>query len=174
MIVASNHASLADPPLIGAVFPVRLRYLAKDSLFRVPVLGFLIRALGAIPVAREDSQKAGVVMKLLLERLGAGDSVLLFPEGSRSPDGRVKPLESGVAFLSVKVGAPVIPVYIGGSFEAWPRGRAFPRPLRLTVRIAAPIFPDEGIKSERERRGALMNALERELLAMEGESLDVR
>ena len=174
MIVASNHASFADPPLVGAVFPVRLRYLAKDSLFRVPVLGSLIKALGAVPVTREDSQRAGAVMKLLLKRLEAGDSILLFPEGSRSPDGRIRPLESGVAFLSVKTGVPVVPVYIGGSFEAWPRGRVFPRPSRLTVRIAAPIFPDEGIKGERERRGALMNALERELLAMEEESLDVR
>ncbi|MDR1138118.1 MAG: 1-acyl-sn-glycerol-3-phosphate acyltransferase, partial [Synergistaceae bacterium] len=82
MIVASNHASYIDPPLIGSVFPGRLRYLAKESLFRVPLLGFFIRTLGAVPVTREDSQKAGAVMKSLLSLLKSGDNVLLFPEGS--------------------------------------------------------------------------------------------
>jgi 1-acyl-sn-glycerol-3-phosphate acyltransferase len=168
MIVASNHASFADPPLIGAVFPIRLRYLAKESLFRVPLLGFLIRTLGAVPVTREDSQRAGAVMKLLLTLLKEGESVLLFPEGSRTADGRLKPLEAGVAFLSVKTGFPVLPVYVKGSFEAWPRGRALPRPSKLKLTISRLIYPDTDIPNERERREKLMRSLERELLAKEG------
>jgi 1-acyl-sn-glycerol-3-phosphate acyltransferase len=167
MIVASNHASFVDPPLIGAVLPMRLRYLSKESLFRVPLLGFLIRTLGAVPVTREDSQRAGAVMKLLMALLKGGESVLLFPEGSRSADGRLKPLEAGVAYLSVKSGAPVLPVYVKGSFEAWPKGRALPRPSKLKLSISCLIYPDPDIPNERERREKLMRSLERELLAME-------
>jgi 1-acyl-sn-glycerol-3-phosphate acyltransferase len=168
MIVASNHASFADPPLIGGVLPIRLRYLAKESLFRFPLLGFFIRTLGAVPVSREDSQKAGAVMKLLLALLKRGESVLLFPEGSRSADGRLKPLEAGVAYLSVKTGVPVLPVYVKGSYEAWPKGRALPRPSKLKLSISRLIYPDTNMPSERERREKLMRSLERELLVMEG------
>ncbi|MDR0765100.1 MAG: 1-acyl-sn-glycerol-3-phosphate acyltransferase [Synergistaceae bacterium] len=170
VIVASNHASFIDPPLIGAVLPIRLRYPAKESLFRVSLLGFLIRTLGAVPVARGDSQRAGAVMKLLLELLNEGESVLLFPEGSRSADGRLKPLEAGVAYLSVKTGVPVLPVYVKGSFEAWPKGRALPRPSKLKLSISRLIYPDTDTPNERERREKLMRSLERELLAMEGEA----
>jgi 1-acyl-sn-glycerol-3-phosphate acyltransferase len=169
MIVASNHASYIDPPLVGCVFPGMLRYLAKESLFRVPLLGFFIRALGAVPVKREDSQRAGAVMKNLLRMLENGDSVLLFPEGSRSPDGRVKPLEAGAAYLSVKTGVPVLPVYVGGSFDAWPRGNMLPRPSKLTLAVSSLIYPDGRGGSERDKRALVMNALESSLLSMEAE-----
>ncbi|MDR2779736.1 MAG: 1-acyl-sn-glycerol-3-phosphate acyltransferase [Synergistaceae bacterium] len=169
MIVASNHASYIDPPLIGCVFPGMLRYLAKESLFRVPLLGFFIRALGAVPVKREDSQRAGAVMKSLLFMLKNGDSVLLFPEGSRSPDGRIKPLEAGVAYLSVKAGVPVLPVYVSGSFGAWPRGNMLPRPSKLTLSVSRLIYPDEEAGNERDKRTLVMNTLESALLSMEAE-----
>lgn len=159
LIVASNHASNVDPPLIGGVFPRPLRYLAKESLFRNPVLGFLIRNLGAIPVTREDSQRAGAVMKLLLGRLEEGESILVFPEGSRSRDGRLQPLEGGAAFLSVKSGAPVLPVYIGGSFEVCPPGGGFPRPAKLSVTFGRQIDPHAMGESDRERREAVTRAL---------------
>lgn len=170
MIVASNHASYIDPPLIGCVFPGRLKYLAKESLFRVPVFGFLIKALGAVPVKREDSQRAGAVMKGLLSLLKNGDNVLLFPEGSRSTDGRIKPLEAGVAYLSVKTGVPVLPVYVGGSFDAWPRGNMFPRPSKLTLVVSRLIYPDECRENERDKRAAMMSELERELIDLESKT----
>ena len=173
MIVASNHASYIDPPLIGCVFPGTLRYLAKESLFRVPLLWFFIRALGAVPVKREDSQRAGAVMKNLLSMLKSGDNVLLFPEGSRSPDGRLKPLEAGAAYLSVKAGVPVLPVYVGGSFDAWPRGNMLPRPSKLTLTVSRLIYPDGSGGSERDRRALVMNSLESALMSMEAKT-DVR
>jgi 1-acyl-sn-glycerol-3-phosphate acyltransferase len=169
-IVASNHSSNIDPPLIGSVYPGTLRYLAKDSLFSVPLLGFLIRALGAIPVSRQDSQRAGVVMKLLLERLGEGETILVFPEGTRSRDGRLKPLEGGAAFLSVKAGTPVIPVFVRGSYKACPPGKMFPNPSKLVVSVSKPLFPDAGIESERERRLALTRSLEGALRALASEA----
>ena len=168
-IAASNHMSNIDPPLIGGALPCRLRYLAKDSLFKNPVLGFFIRALGAVPVTREDSQRAGAVMKLMLSLLAAGDSILIFPEGSRSRDGRLKPLEAGVAFLSVKSGVPVLPIYIRGSDRVSPHGTVIPRPVRLRVTLSEPIYPDNSISSERERRSALLSSLDERLHMMASE-----
>lgn len=169
VIVASNHASNIDPPLIGGVYPCRLRYLAKESLFRNPLLRVCIRNLGAIPVTREDSQRAGAVMKLLLERLDARESILVFPEGSRSRDGRLQPLEGGAAFLSVKSGAPILPVYIAGSFDVCPPGGSFPRPVKLVVTFG-PLIEPIAAGTDRERRDAATRALGESLRAMEREA----
>lgn len=166
VIVASNHASNIDPPLIGGIFPRRLRYLAKESLFRNPALGFLITSLGAIPVTREDRQRAGVVLKLLLDQLGRGESVLLFPEGSRSKDGGLQPLEGGAAFLSIKSGVPILPVYIRGSHDVCPPGSSFPRPCKLHVRFSAPLFPSPDAGSGRRERDRLTELLNATLLAL--------
>ncbi|MDR0647792.1 MAG: 1-acyl-sn-glycerol-3-phosphate acyltransferase [Synergistaceae bacterium] len=166
-IVASNHASYIDPPLLGGVFPGRLRYLAKDSLFENPVMRFLISNLGAIPVKREDSQRAGAVMKVVLERLAQGESFLLFPEGTRSKDGKLLPLEGGAAYLSVKSGVPLLPVYISGSSDAMPPHSSFPRPVRLKVTFGAPLFPDAAIAAEKQRRETLLTALDEALRSLE-------
>lgn len=173
-IAASNHMSNVDPPLIGGILPTRLRYLAKESLFRNPLLGFFIKTLGAVPVTREDSQRAGAVMKLMLSLLASGESILIFPEGSRSRDGRLKPLEAGVSFLSVKSGAPVLPIYIKGSDRVSPAGSLLPRPVRITVSLSAPIYPDRDIPSEKERRNVLLQALDERLHSMAAEASEVK
>ena len=173
-IAASNHMSNVDPPLIGGIMPIRLRYLAKESLFRNPLLGFFIKTLGAVPVTREDSQRAGAVMKLMLSLLASGESILIFPEGSRSRDGRLKPLEAGVAFLSVKSGAPVLPIYIKGSDRVSPQGSILPRPVRLTVSISAPIYPDRDIPSEKERRNIMLQSLDERLHRMAAEASEIK
>jgi 1-acyl-sn-glycerol-3-phosphate acyltransferase len=173
LILASNHSSYIDPPLLGGVFPGRLRYLAKESLFRNPVFGFLISALGATSVAREDSQRAGAVLKLLLRVLAGGESVLIFPEGTRSPDGKLKALEGGAAFLSVKAGVPVQPVYISGSDRVWPPHKSFPRPSKVVVSFGSPIYPDLA-EGEKRRREIVMESLERELHSLERGDCDDR
>ena len=173
-IVASNHASYIDPPLLGGVFPGRLRYLAKESLFRNPVMGFLISTLGAVSVKREDSQRAGAVMKIMLARLALGESFLIFPEGTRSSDGKLLPLESGAAFLSVKSGVPLLPVYISGSSDVMPPHRFFPRPAKVRVTFGDPIFPDNAIEGEKQRREAVKDALEKALHSLERVSADDR
>ncbi|MDR1515411.1 MAG: 1-acyl-sn-glycerol-3-phosphate acyltransferase [Synergistaceae bacterium] len=166
-IVASNHASYIDPPLLGGVFPGRLRYLAKESLFANPIMGFFISTLGAIPVKREDSQRAGAVMKIMLARLAAGESFLMFPEGTRSSDGKLLPLEGGAAFLSVKSGVPLLPVYISGSSDVMPPHRSIPRPAKVTVTFGDPIYPDKSIEGEKRRRELVMSALEEALHSLE-------
>lgn len=170
LIVASNHASNVDPPLIGAVFPGYLRFLAKESLFRNPLLGFCVRSLAAVPVTREDSQRAGAVMKLMLGLLQSGERIVIFPEGTRSRDGRLKPLEPGAAFLSLKADAPILPVYIAGSHDACPPGRVLYRPKKLVVTFAPPIPPDAGEGGERARRERMMERLDVALRAMQKEA----
>jgi 1-acyl-sn-glycerol-3-phosphate acyltransferase len=170
VILASNHSSYIDPPLLGGVFPGRLRYLAKEALFHNFIFGFLISTLGAIPVSREDSQRAGAVMKIMLGKLADKESILIFPEGTRSSDGRLLPLEGGAAFLSVKSGVPLLPVYIHGSNKVMPPHKSLPRPAKVTVTFGELIYPDKEIEGEKLRREAVMRALESALHALEREA----
>ena len=117
VIVASNHNSNLDPVIVGVAYPRKLSYLAKEELFKVPFLSFIIRHLGAIPVSRQDELKAGVVLRTMLDILLSGEDILIFPEGSRSFDGKLQPLEGGVAMLALHSKAPILPVYVKGSFE---------------------------------------------------------
>ncbi len=168
-IVAANHCSNLDPIIVGVACPERLRYMAKSELFDVPILRHIIRALGAVPVPRSNQQGAAAVLKLILSRLNSDENVLLFPEGKRSPDGRLQPLQGGVALLALKTESPIVPVYVGGSYEALASQASFPRPTRLTVHFgpAIRVVDLDPELPERERRKALMSQLESELRKME-------
>lgn len=170
LIVAANHSSNLDPPLVGAFCPLRLRYLAKDSLFKNAVLRGIIQLLGAIPVSREDSQKAAAVLKLLLSTLENNENILLFPEGTRSPNGKLQALEGGVALLSHRAMVPILPVYVGGSFVACPRGK-MPIPSKLRLHWGKPIDPGDVVREvgDREARREILRCLTDSLLALERE-----
>lgn len=137
VILASNHVSFADPPLIGCTLPRGIHFLARKSLFDVPFLGWLIRQLNAVPVDREGGGGAG--LKTILDRLAAGEAILLFPEGTRSPDGKVKPARAGIGLTVIKSDAPVVPVRVVGGFEAWGRHHAWPRPRPVSVLYGQPM-----------------------------------
>lgn len=126
-IYASNHESNIDPVLLPVVSPRQMRFLAKDSLFRNPVLGALIRCGGGIPLKRGAADR-GALGEALRE-LKAGWPVLIFPQGTR---GGTR-IQSGVGFLAVKSGVPVVPIYIEGTEKVLPRGAALPR--RTSVRV---------------------------------------
>lgn len=137
VILAANHVSFADPPLIGCAVPRAISYLARDTLFEQPLLGWLIRQLNAVPVDRDGGGAAG--LKAILGRLEAGGGIILFPEGTRSRDGQLQPARSGVGLTVIKSGAPVVPVRVFGMFEAWPRRHALPRPGRVTLKFGRPL-----------------------------------
>jgi len=141
VIIAANHCSNLDPIVVGAFFPRRLMYLAKSELFRFLPLGFAIKALGAVPANREDLQGSAGAVKFLIERLQAGENILLFPEGQRSADGSLQPLEQGVGLLAARTGAPVIPAYIHGTFEAMPRGSRTCKPVKIFLSFGEPLYP---------------------------------
>lgn len=171
-IVAANHASNLDPVIVGVACPEQLRYMAKEELFRIPILGSMIRILGAVPVPRGNRQGAAAVLKLILSRLEHDENVLLFPEGRRSLDGKLQHLEGGVALLAMKTGAPIIPVYVQGSFEALQSKAAFPRPTRICVHFGKPLNTGESTDGlpDREARKALMRALENQMQQMEADA----
>lgn len=169
LLVVSNHQSHLDPPAIGMAFRTRhLSFLARDSLFAVPVLGTLIRTLNSTPVARGTSDTAAIRATLAL--LAQGRAVLVFPEGTRSLDGSLGEFKRGVWLLLARAKCPVLPVAISGSIEAWPRGGVLPRLLAppLEVRVGEPLEaeallamgPDAGLAHVRERIGQLLGAVE--------------
>lgn len=147
VILASNHVSFLDPPLIGAFLPRKIHFLARKTLFDSPLLGWLIRQLQAVPVDRDGGGGAG--LKAILDRLGGGAGILLFPEGTRSPDGEVKAARAGIGMTVIKSSAPVIPVRIFGAFEAWGRHQKFPRPHRIRIVFGPPLYFEQ-LRTEAE------------------------
>ena len=140
-LILSTHQSHLDPLLIGVTFQERLNYLAKRSLFKGRLLGLVITLLNAIELDRDRSGLAG--LKETLKRLRDGKKVLIFPEGTRSADGRIAPLKPGFISVARRGAVPLIPVAIVGAFEAMPRGRLLPRLLPIHVTVGRPISADE-------------------------------
>ncbi len=137
VILAANHDSFIDPPLVGAGITRDINYLARESLFRFPGVGALLRSWNSVPVDREGGGAAG--LKAILDRLLAGGAIILFPEGTRSRDGRIQPARSGIGLTVIKSNALVIPVRVFGTFEAWGRHLRFPRPRRVAVKYGEPL-----------------------------------
>lgn len=124
-IIAPNHASFFDPPLVAISIPGKSFFLARDTLFQVPVLGRLMRHLNVYPVKR--NQQNLETFKIVGNLIASGEKVIVFPEGRRSPDGELQEFKLGVASLALKCGCPLVPVYIKGTFEVWPKGRKLPK-----------------------------------------------
>jgi cytidylate kinase len=124
-IIASNHVSFYDPPLIAAASPEEICFLAKDSLFRAPLLGMIIRKLNALPISRGVSDRK--TFKAVLSILKQNKKVLLFPEGERSLDGVLQNMLPGVGFLMYMSKCDIIPIYLHGVLPMWPRSKALPK-----------------------------------------------
>lgn len=138
VIIACSHQSYLDPPLVGLLLPRQIHYLARASLFTGPrAFAWLMRSLNAIPVRREGGDRQSY--RESVRRLRAGEAVLMFPEGTRTPDGEIGPLRPGVWNLARRAGVPVVPAVIDGAFEAWPRNRLLPRPAPIRVLFGRPI-----------------------------------
>ena len=165
LILAANHGSYLDPPAVGVAFPGVVRGLAWAGLFRVPRLGGIIRLLGAVPVSQEDRRSAAGVLRLTLHLLERGESVMIFPEGQRSADGTLQPLEGGAALLALKAGVPVVPVRVDGAFEALPPSGRFPLPRKIRVTFREPLDPEDYRDlPDREARRAFLERLRLALL----------
>jgi cytidylate kinase len=137
VLLVANHSSVLDPALVGGVAPRQLSFLAKAELFGVPGFGRLIHALNARPVRREGADAAA--LRVALRVLEQGGALLVFPEGTRGEEGRLREPKPGAALLAVLSGAPVVPVLVRGSGAAWPRGRSLPRPAKVVVTFGAPL-----------------------------------
>jgi 1-acyl-sn-glycerol-3-phosphate acyltransferase len=163
LLLVSNHVSLLDPPLVGGAAPRTLYFLAKEELFRIPLLGRLIHAVNARPVRRDGSDSRA--LKSTLRLLGEGKAILIFPEGTRGRSGgRLGEGKPGAGMLAVMSGAAVVPVYVSGTDRALPRGATLPRPAKVRVRFGPPLHfkapRDEGRKEQyREASAEMMRAI---------------
>jgi len=122
---ASNHASFLDPPLIGTALDEPIYYLARNTLFKPRLFAWLLPQLNTVPVDRDNAELSS--LRISMQVVKEGKKMVVFPEGTRTPDGSLQPALRGVGMLVAKTGVPVIPVRIFGSFEAFPRRSKFPR-----------------------------------------------
>lgn len=162
VVVMSNHASHLDPPLLGAALPRPIRPMAKIELFRNPIFGRYIDVLGAFPIRRGEGDREG--MRCAIEMVRNGEVLVLFPEGTRTEDGRLRAFHPGSAMLALRAGAPVVPVRIRGTFEAWGKGRRKIRPVPIEVRVGPPVdlsdLPTTGREAYRAASDRIRAAIE--------------
>jgi 1-acyl-sn-glycerol-3-phosphate acyltransferase len=162
-ILAPVHRSNVDFAIVAAVTPRRMRYLAKDSIWKLG-LGRVWESLGAIPVARGTADREA--MRQLEATLAEGDPVVMFPEGTRQAGPVVQPLFDGPAYVAARASVPIIPVGIGGSERAMPKGSKLLRPVKITVIVGPPLLPEaraEGARVPRRAVAELTAALKDEV-----------
>jgi 1-acyl-sn-glycerol-3-phosphate acyltransferase len=178
VLVVANHQSMLDPVLVGLSAPRGLTYLARKTLFKNRLVGWVIRTLQAFPVDQEGVAKEG--MKAVLKGLAQGRAVVVFPEGSRSEDGAIGPFMRGIALLVERSQAPVVPVGIAGAFAALPRGQRLPRfspmflpaqPGAIAVCVGRPIPHQELANLSREQ---LLDRLRQEITTVQARAERLR
>jgi len=163
VVFMANHESNIDPPAIFACLPPVL-VLAKKESFRIPILGPAMRRRGFIPVDRADRERAIEAVEQASRALRAGHSFVVFPEGTRSPDGRLQPLKKGGFIMALKAGAPIVPVSLSGGRRIMRKGDGAIHPGTIRVTFHEPI-PTAGRSVEdrdeviREVREALLSGL---------------
>lgn len=131
-VIASNHSSHLDPVVIGVSCPRPVTFMARDTLFKHWLMGRFLKGVRTMPLKRDASDIAA--MRYAIELLKAGDTVCIFPEGTRSLDGNLGQAKRGIDLLAKKSGVPVVPVYIQGTFQALPKGAK--RLQRAKIRVA--------------------------------------
>ncbi|MCM8764443.1 MAG: 1-acyl-sn-glycerol-3-phosphate acyltransferase [Candidatus Omnitrophica bacterium] len=136
-VIASNHTSFLDPPLIGCLCPEPIAYFTKQEQL-VGLFGLLIRNLGAIPLSRSSAGTSDI--RAALKAIQKGKSLLIFPEGTRSRTGQFLTAKPGIGFIVLRAKVPVIPVFIKGSFRAMPPGRNLIRPGKIIIKVGKPCY----------------------------------
>jgi 1-acyl-sn-glycerol-3-phosphate acyltransferase len=155
LVVVANHGSHLDPPFLGHALGRPVAFMAKAELFRIPILGGIIRACGAYPVKRGASDREAI--RTATARLEEGWAIGVFLDGTRQADGRVNQPRPGAALLAARSGAPLLPVAIINSHRALGTGRGWPRLVPVVLRIGEPIPAPTG------RRKPELEATTREL-----------
>lgn len=134
-IFASNHVSNLDPVAEVPFIPRRVAILAKKQVFRIPILATGMRLCQIIPVDREDKEAAAAAVDKAIEYIRAGASFLVYPEGTRSPDGRLRAFKTGTFVMAIESGVPVVPISLSGTNRLMRKGEWFIRPGEVTVRF---------------------------------------
>ena len=158
LVFAGNHASYLDPLMMGVFVRRRCRFIARSSLRKVPLVGAWMKGVGVIFIDRKSPGRAAVGRAI--ECLDSGQVLGFFPEGTRSPDGRLQEFQKGLLLLLKKSDANVVPVGIEGTFSAFPKGAFIPRPRRVTVRYgtarpASEVLAPGGLEALRQEVAVL-------------------
>jgi 1-acyl-sn-glycerol-3-phosphate acyltransferase len=152
VIIAGNHPSYLDPLLVVLPIRRRIRFMAWDALFKIPLVGQVIKAMGAFPVDIRKG-RGEAAYREALRVLENGDALGIFPEGQRSDQAAMGDLRAGVARLAVESGAPIVPVTIGGAMRAWPKWKLLPRSAKIVVSFHEPIrLSEEERAANRDNR----------------------
>ena len=166
VIIAANHLSFLDPIFVGSSTKRVIHYLARESAFNSKIGGAILRSWNSIPVDRDGGGAKG--LRMILQRLKEGGAIMMFPEGTRSPDGTPQPARPGIGLMIGKSTAPVLPVRIFGSYEAYGRHLKFPRPKKVKVKFGEPMdfkeLREEAKKSSPDRRKEVYEEMAVELM----------
>lgn len=138
-VYMANHSSLVDTPALFAYLPYQFRIMAKKHLFYVPFMGWHLWTAGNFPVDPSDPRKTANSLRKVIDGVRAGKSLALFPEGTRSRDGRLQEFKPGGFKIALRAGVPIVPVTIRGTHAVLPKGSLAPRPGRVEVFIGSPI-----------------------------------
>ena len=157
-IYMSNHVSNLDPPVLIPSIPGRCSVLVKKEVFRVPILGTAMKVADLVPVDRSNREAAIESVRAAAEVLRHGLNMVIFPEGTRSRDGRLLPFKKGPFRLAMESHVPIVPATILGTAECWPKGTWAMRPGRATLIFHAPINP-----ADFADRDALMGAVRHQI-----------
>lgn len=136
-LIASNHQSFLDPPLVGSCLHREIHYLARKTLFDIPIVGKLLPHLRVVGVDRDGADMSA--LKSVIRLVKNGDCTIVFPEGTRTSDGKLQPAKAGLGLIIAKTLAPVVPTRIFGAFDAFPRTAKFPRRAPITVVFGKPL-----------------------------------
>jgi len=156
-IFMCNHVSNLDPPIVIPVMPRRTSVLVKKELFRVPLLGWAMRLASLVPVDRRNREAAIASLRFAADVLRSGVNMTIWPEGTRSPDGRLLPFKKGPFHLAKESGVPIVPITLVGTHEIWPKGEFAIHPGTATVIFHEPLNPaaypsqEDLIKAVRDR-----------------------
>ncbi|HEX8185333.1 MAG TPA: lysophospholipid acyltransferase family protein [Blastocatellia bacterium] len=160
-VYMANHSSLIDIPALFAYLPFQFRIMAKKELFYVPFMGWHLWTSGNFPVDRSDGRKTARSLRSVIAGVRAGKSLAVFPEGTRTPDGRLQEFKPGAFKIAMRAGVPIVPVTVRGTFKLLPKTTLAPRPGRVDVIIGEPI--DTAAYNEKR----LHELIERTRLAIE-------
>ncbi|MFB3915444.1 MAG: lysophospholipid acyltransferase family protein [Terriglobales bacterium] len=142
-VFMANHASNVDPPILMYNLPGRTSVLVKQELFRIPILGRAMRMGSLVPVDRSNRERAIASLRAAAEVLRAGIHMMVFVEGTRSPDGGLLPFKKGPFYLALETGAPIVPVTIVGTHKILPKGKILAKPGRVTLAFHEPVNPQD-------------------------------
>jgi 1-acyl-sn-glycerol-3-phosphate acyltransferase len=152
-VLAPVHRSNVDTPLVACVTKRRMHFMGKDTMWKYRPTGWLFTALGAFPVHRGAVDRDA--LRRTMELLKEGRPVVIFPEGTRQSGPLVQPLFEGAAFVAARTGAPIVPVGIGGSELAMPKGSKMLRPVKVHIAVGEPLWPPQPAAGERMPRRAV-------------------